>query len=143
LKELQEASTDCTASALVGDMIGIDSWKGSAMLQDEGSSQYLTIWEFHVRAGCESQFEAVYGPNGEWVQLFAQAHGFIKTELNHDLNDPLHYLTLDYWSSKEAYEIFREQYRTEYAVLDQRCEGLTEQETALGVFERVDAESRR
>ena len=113
------------------------------MLQDEGSSQYLIIWEFHLRAGCESQFEAVYGPNGEWVQLFAQAPGFIKTELKHELNDPLRYLTLDYWSSEKAYKIFRQQYQTEYAVLDQRCEGLTERETALGVYESVDAEPRR
>ena len=96
------------------------------MLQDEGSSRHLTIWEFYVPSGSESQFETVYGPNGEWVQLFAQAQGFIKTELNHDLNDPRRYLTLDYWSSKEAYETFREQYRAEYAMLDQRCGGLTE-----------------
>jgi heme-degrading monooxygenase HmoA len=107
------------------------------MKHEEDSAQYLTIWEFRVRAGCESQFEAVYRPNGEWVQLFVQAQGFIKTELNHDLNDPRRYLTLDYWSSKEAYETFREQYRAEYTALDQRCEGLTERETAVGIFERV------
>jgi heme-degrading monooxygenase HmoA len=107
------------------------------MTHEEDSAQYLTIWEFRVRAGCESEFESVYGPHGDWVRLFSKGQGFMRTELNHDLNDPRRYLTLDYWSSKEAYETFREQYRAEYTALDQRCEGLTERETAVGIFERV------
>jgi heme-degrading monooxygenase HmoA len=107
------------------------------MKREEDSAQYLTIWEFRVRAGCESRFESIYGPDGDWVRLFSEAQGFVRTELIHDLNDRRRYLTLDYWSSKEAYETFREQYRAEYTALDQRCEGLTECETAIGIFERV------
>lgn len=99
---------------------------------------YVLVWEFHVRAGCESDFEEVYGPNGGWVRLFIKANGFLRTELNRDLENPRRYLTLDYWSSKEAYEFFRQQYREDYTELDRRCEGLTEKETALGEFEGVD-----
>ena len=109
------------------------------MKHEEDSAQYLTIWEFRVRAGCESEFQSVYGPHGDWVRLFSKAQGFIRTELNHDLNVRRRYLTLDYWRSKEAYETFREQYRAEYTALDQRCEGLTERETAVGVFKMADA----
>jgi heme-degrading monooxygenase HmoA len=107
------------------------------MKHEEDSVQYLTIWEFRVRAGCENEFESVYGPRGDWVRLFSKVQGFIRTELNHDLNDRHRYLTLDYWSSKEAYETFRERHQAEYRTLDQRCERLTERETAVGIFERV------
>jgi heme-degrading monooxygenase HmoA len=103
--------------------------------------QYLLIWEFHVRRGRENQFKIAYGPNGDWVQLFSKAQGFIRTELNHDLNHPRRYLTFDYWSSLQAYENFRQQHREQYTAIDQRCEGLTETEVPLGSFEIVAANS--
>jgi heme-degrading monooxygenase HmoA len=99
---------------------------------------YLLVWEFYVRAGCESQFENLYGPGGDWIQLFTKADGFIKTELRRDVENSRRYLTLDYWSSKEVYESFRQQYREEYRKIDRRCEGLTERETALGAFEGLE-----
>lgn len=110
---------------------------------DDRIPQYLLVWEFHVRSGCEDQFEIVYGPDGDWVQLFRKAEGFIRTELNHDLNNSRRYLTFDYWSSLQAYENFRQYYREQYTVIDQRCEGLTEREVALGSFEIVPVNRER
>lgn len=107
------------------------------MMHDRNSRQYLVVWEFQVRAGSEAQFEAIYGPSGDWVRLFSKADGFIRTELNQDLNNPRRYLTFDYWTSKAAYESFRQQSREAYSAIDHRCEGLTEKETALGTFESV------
>jgi len=99
---------------------------------------YVTIWEFHVRARHEIQFQNIYGPNGEWGQLFAKAEGFIRTELNRDVNDPLRYVTLDYWRSKEAYQSFRQQFQAEYLKIDHRCERLTDKEEQVGEFQIVD-----
>ena len=104
------------------------------MLKSERSGPYLLVWEFHVRPRRESEFETIYGPNGQWEQFFMKADGFIRTELNRDFNNPRRYLTLDYWTSKDAYEKFHEQHRAEYKAIDQRCEGLTERETPLGAF---------
>ena len=102
--------------------------------------RYLIIWEFRVRAGMEERFEKVYGPQGDWAQFFSRGAGYVRTELNHDLKNSPRYTTLDFWVSQEAYENFRRQYATEYAVLDQEFEELTESELEIGKFGRVTNE---
>ena len=103
--------------------------------------RYLIIWEFRVRSGMEARFEKAYGPRGDWVRFFAQGEGCGRTELNHDLKDSRRYTTLDFWISEDAYENFREQHASEYAVLDHKFEVLTESELEIGKFERVTNQS--
>ena len=105
--------------------------------KDKGTWGYLIAWEFRPRAGAEDRFEKAYRPNGIWASFFAQGKGFIATELNRDLKDARRYLTLDFWASKEAYETFHNQHKSEYHAIDAQCEALTEQETELGRFERL------
>jgi heme-degrading monooxygenase HmoA len=99
--------------------------------------RYLIIWEFRVRSGMEARFEKAYGPSGDWAQFLAQGEGYVKTELNDDLNDSRRYVTLDFWVSGEAYENFRRLHAAEYGELDQKFEELTEKELEIGKFERV------
>jgi quinol monooxygenase YgiN len=98
---------------------------------------YLVAWEFRPKQGAEKRFETAYGPNGVWAKFFAQGDGFIRTELNRDLNNPGRYLTLDLWVSKADYDRFRSDHRREYQAIDAQCEELTEEETELGQFERL------
>jgi heme-degrading monooxygenase HmoA len=100
---------------------------------------YLIVWEFQVKTGAEAQFEKVYGPRGAWSEFFKQAEGYLGTELNRDLQKPGRYLTLDFWHSQEMYERFREQHKSEYKVLDVRCEQMTEGEREIGSFARIKA----
>jgi heme-degrading monooxygenase HmoA len=95
---------------------------------------FLVIWQFQVRAGMEPTFEAIYGPAGDWVALFRTGEGFLRTELIHSRTEPQVYLTLDYWTSAEAYEAFRQRHSADYQAIDARCEELTEEETDLGQF---------
>ena len=104
--------------------------------QEHDQWRYLIIWEFRVRAG-GGRFEKVYGPLGDWARFFARDDGFVRTELNHDLKDSRRYTTLDFWISEDAYENFREQHASEYAVLDHKFEVQTESELEIGKFERV------
>lgn len=97
----------------------------------------VIIWEFYALPGCETRFERVYGPDGEWAQFFKSGLGYIGTELSRDCKVPRRYVTLDFWSSRTAYDKFREANLPEYQVLDQRSEALTERETELGCFERI------
>ena len=99
--------------------------------------KYLVIWEFHVRRGMEAAFEKSYGPEGNWAQLFRKGEGFVATELSHDVKEPGRYLTLDFWSSQEAYESFREQHAARYQEIDAECEAMTEKEKKIGEFERA------
>jgi heme-degrading monooxygenase HmoA len=95
---------------------------------------YVIVWEFIVRAECTGDFEAIYGPQGDWAALFAKAEGYRETQLLRDINNPLRYVTLDLWSSQEAQERFRREYERDYMALDERCERLTVKELRLGEF---------
>jgi heme-degrading monooxygenase HmoA len=97
---------------------------------------YLVVWEFHVRGGQQEKFEAIYGPNGDWAELFRQSENYLGTELSRDLNNPSRYVTLDFWTSPEAYEEFRMQHGKDYSALDAACEQLTEKEAEIGRFVR-------
>ena len=95
---------------------------------------YVKMWEFTAKPGAQVEFENFYGPDGEWVQLFRRSKGFLRTEFFHDRNTENRYVTLDYFSSKAAYDDFRRELRQEYEALDRRCDGLLENETEIGAF---------
>ena len=97
----------------------------------------VIVWEFRVRPGCESRFEQAYGPGGVWAQFFAGGEGYVGTELVRDRKEPRRYLTLDAWSSRAAYETFRERHRSDYAGIDAECEQMTESEVEVGTFQRL------
>ena len=98
---------------------------------------YLIIWEFCPKAGSERRFEEVYGSNGMWARFFRQDQEFIGTELIRDFRVARRYLTLDFWTSREAYEQFRMRHANKYQALDQECDALTEREREVGRFERL------
>jgi len=100
---------------------------------------YVVIWEFRARAGAEAEFEAAYGPDGGWVRLFRRDERYIRTELVRDIESPRRYVTLDYWTSQQAYDEFRIQHAEDYKRIDARCETLTESEELIGKFVTVDA----
>jgi heme-degrading monooxygenase HmoA len=105
-----------------------------------GEWGFLIIWEFQVRAGMEKRFEQVYGAEGDWARLFEQDESYIATELIHDLKGSKTYVTLDFWTSQEAYDAFRKRQRTKYKALDEKCEKMTESEREIGRFARVASE---
>jgi|SRR5215211_6747455 len=98
---------------------------------------YVIFWRFRPLVDRESEFERAYGPSGEWAQLFRRGEGYLGTELLQHSDDPREYLTLDRWVSRAAYETFRVHFSSEYRWLDDRLEGLTEEETPHGTFEAL------
>jgi heme-degrading monooxygenase HmoA len=95
---------------------------------------YVIIWEFHVKAGRQKDFEKMYSPNGTWAKLFKRAPGYLNTELIHDPKHPQRYMTIDRWISSEAYDAFRAKWREDYDALDAHCRSLTDREAQLGAF---------
>jgi len=96
---------------------------------------FTYIWEYFVKEEFRSEFEKAYGPDGDWVKLFSKAEGYIKTELQQDISNPLRYITIDHWKSKDARDSFRNQFAKEFEELDKRCEQFTEKEMFIGDFE--------
>ena len=96
---------------------------------------FLALWEFEVKPGCEERFQSVYGAEGEWVRLFRGDPSFIETRLLKDPEAENKFVTADFWSSREAYESFKELNHAAYVAIDKRWESLTESERCLGNFE--------
>ncbi|MEW5800020.1 MAG: antibiotic biosynthesis monooxygenase [Bacteroidota bacterium] len=98
---------------------------------------YIYIWQFKVMAGKEKEFERAYGPEGDWVQLFRQSKGYLRTILVRTIADANTYLTIDEWISSADFLTFKKQFHDEYYTLDSRFSGLTTDEMQIGEFESV------
>ena len=96
---------------------------------------FVILWEFEVKPDCKERFETVYGPEGNWAVFFRRDPEYRGTRLLRDTAAERSYVTLDFWSSREAYEAFRRRHRAEYEALDAECALLTTAETRLGMFE--------
>jgi heme-degrading monooxygenase HmoA len=103
----------------------------------DSSAGLLIIWEYQVRRDSRTKFESTYAPKGPWAALFRKGEGYIRTEFWRDPQNELGYCTLDFWTCRAAYEAFKEQHASEYKIIDQQCEFLTEKETLIGYFEAV------
>src|SRR5262245_52732503 len=99
------------------------------------SAAYVIVWEFEVRSGREAEFEAAYGPEGDWARLFRQGAGYRGTELLRA--SERRYVTVDRWAARDDFERFRDAHREEYDAIDRRCEDLTVSESPLGRFVSV------
>ena len=103
---------------------------------------YAIVWEFLVPEDQTTPFEAAYGPDGPWSQLFARAPGFLEVRLLRSRDQTGRYLTIDRWQSAGAFENFRKQFATEYQELDRQLEGLASSEAPLGIFDEMPAIDR-
>ena len=93
------------------------------------------VFSYEVRD--PAQFEATYGPEGEWASFFAGARGYIGTELLRDVETPGRYLVVDRWDSAEAYNAFAGTHRDEYMRRVDESAFLYDQELRFGTFENV------
>jgi heme-degrading monooxygenase HmoA len=94
---------------------------------------YRIAWEYDVRPAQVAQFEQVYGSDGLWIKLFRNSVDHVDTELYRSITKANHFVTVDTWRSRAAYESFRKAHATEYAHLDEWCERIVERERTLGV----------
>ena len=65
-------------------------------------STYIVVWEFQVKAECEAEFVAAYGPDGDWARLFRRSPEFLGVELVGSVGNSARFFTLDHWSSASA-----------------------------------------
>jgi heme-degrading monooxygenase HmoA len=97
-------------------------------------STFIVVWEFQVKAECEADFVAAYGPDGEWARLLGRSPEFLGVELLCSVDDTSKFFTLDHWSSAAGLQAFQAANATAYDVLDRRCGNLTVWERRIGGF---------
>lgn len=100
---------------------------------------YIILWEFRVPPDQRPQYEAAYGPDGPWAQLFRKASGFIGVELLRCTERAGRYVTVDRWRSRADFEAFKRAFGAEYAALDRQLEGIADSETRIGAFDAAAA----
>jgi hypothetical protein len=99
-----------------------------------GQSMFVVVWQFEIAEEKVPAFEAAYGPQGSWAQLFCVSPNYLGTELLRDAYVPGSYLTIDRWSSEDAFRAFRKDHDGNYEVLDRSCDALTSRETRIGAY---------
>jgi heme-degrading monooxygenase HmoA len=96
---------------------------------------YVRVWQFRVPSEKADEFQAAYGPDGDWAQLFRREAGFLGTELLHSATHPNIFLTIDRWDSVEAWAAFLRAWGDEYVALDHRSKSLIVSEGEIGNFQ--------
>jgi heme-degrading monooxygenase HmoA len=81
------------------------------------------------------EFEAAYGPDGEWAQFFRSGAGYIGTELLRDIEQPGRYVVIDRWDARDAYNAFVAAHRDEYMRRVDETALLYQHELRFGTFE--------
>lgn len=102
------------------------------------SDFFVYLWAYRVPPERLDEFRELYGPDGQWVDLFRRAPGYVDTQLLRDRNDSGRFVTVDRWESKEAFLSYRASFLEEIDHLDRLGERLTTEETALGEFGPAD-----
>jgi heme-degrading monooxygenase HmoA len=95
---------------------------------------FVVVWQFEIAEEKIAGFEAAYGPEGAWAQLFRASPHYLGTELLRDAYIPGGYVTIDRWASEEDFRAFRKQHDQDYEALDRACDSLTSREVRIGAY---------
>jgi heme-degrading monooxygenase HmoA len=95
---------------------------------------YVIVWELEPKAGQERQFERTYAADGDWAALFKRSPEYRGSELLRPVVGH-RYVTIDRWTSAEAFAEFRDRWEADYDALDRACESLNEREAPVGHFD--------
>jgi hypothetical protein len=95
-------------------------------------AMFVILWEFQARQSCQAELLAANRPEGDWGRFFRRDPAYLGTEV---LCDAHRIVTVDRWTSRDAYNAFREAHLAEYQEIDRQLERLTEHEHHIGSFE--------
>jgi heme-degrading monooxygenase HmoA len=95
---------------------------------------FVVVWQFEIAEQKVAAFEAAYGPEGSWAQLFRTSPDYQGTELLCDAYVAGRYLTLDRWTSEDAFRAFRRDHDLAYETLDRACDVFTTREIRIGTY---------
>jgi quinol monooxygenase YgiN len=95
---------------------------------------FIIVWQFEVAEENVAAFEATYGSDGVWAELFRLSSDYHGTELLRDAYIHGSYLTIDRWTSEDAYRAFRKEQDAAYEAIDRDCDALTARETRIGAY---------
>jgi heme-degrading monooxygenase HmoA len=99
---------------------------------------FVRIWQYDVAEGREEDFERIYASDGDWATLFAVSDGYMGTELYRCIGTSAQYITVDHFSSAEAWRELLDEHGARYAEIDRLTEATTSSERELVAFDRFE-----
>jgi hypothetical protein len=100
------------------------------------------MWQFEVKNGRETEFEQLYGVEGEWTALNRHARSYLGTSFLHDQNRPSRYIVIEYWSEMLVYEQHRSFRLEAIASLEERSRALIDSVEPMGLFTPLNVPDR-
>ena len=100
------------------------------------------MWQFNVKKGRETEFEQLYGVDGEWTVMNRQSRSYLGTSFLHDQNRPSRYIVIEYWSEMIVYEQHRVFRSAQMDSLKERSAALVDSVEPLGIFTALDVPDR-
>jgi hypothetical protein len=100
------------------------------------------IWQFAVKKGCETEFEALVGADGEWARMNRQTRSYLGSSFLRDQSVTSRYILIEYWSEMVVYEQHRSYRSDAFATLELHRDALVESVEPLGVFAALNVPDR-
>ena len=100
------------------------------------------MWQFDVKNGRETEFEQLYGADGEWTTMNRHTRSYLGSSFLHDQNRSSRYIVIEYWSEMLVYEQHKAYRDDEIAPLNEHRREFVESVEPLGVFTALDVPER-
>jgi hypothetical protein len=100
------------------------------------------MWQFDVKNGYETEFEQLYGADGEWTAMNRQTRSYLGSSFLRDQNRSARYIIVEYWSEMIVYEQHRTYRSAAIASFEARRTTVVESIEPLGVFTALNVPDR-
>jgi hypothetical protein len=100
------------------------------------------MWQFDVKDGRETEFEKLYGADGDWTTMNRHTRSYLGTSFLRDQNRSGRYVVIEYWSEMIVYEQHRAYRSDVIAALEERRTTLIESVEPLGIFTALNVPDR-
>ena len=100
------------------------------------------MWQFDVKSGRETEFEQLYGADGDWTTMNRHTRSYLGTSFLRDQNRAGRYMAIEYWSEMLVYEQHRAYRSDVIASLEERRTTLIESVEPVGIFTALNVPDR-
>jgi hypothetical protein len=100
------------------------------------------MWQFDVKKGRETEFEQLYGADGEWTAMNRHTRSYLGSSFLRDQNRSRRYIVIEYWSEMVVYEQHRSYRSDSIAAFEERRTKLVDSVEPLGIFTALNVPDR-
>ena len=100
------------------------------------------VWQFETRDDSASDFEKLYGADGDWTKLSRRSRSFLGSSFLKDLATPNRYLLVEYWSEMFVYERHLADFGDEVKDLEAERDRFVARMEPMGIYNALDVPER-